>query len=101
MNGAVVVKVSGVCVEEAGACESLWRVLGSHGPDGLVLVHGGGRAITAALERAGFVSDWVGGVRITAPEHMETIAKVLCGQINVSLTAALVRGGRGRSGWRC
>ncbi len=89
----MVVKVSGGCVEDGDAFGDLWRELGSYGPGGLVIVHGGGRAISEALEREGIASDWVGGLRVTTQEHLEIVAQVLCGKVNVSLCAALVRFG--------
>jgi len=93
VNGTSVVKVSGGCVDDADAFESLWRVLAEHGADGLVIVHGGGCAISRALAREGIVSDWVEGLRVTTEEQMETVACVLCGSVNLSLSAALVRCG--------
>jgi acetylglutamate kinase len=60
----------------------------------LVLVHGGGKEITAALEQAGQASRFVEGVRVTPPESMAIMEMVVCGSINKRLVARLVAGGR-------
>lgn len=55
----------------------------------LVVVHGGGPQITEALERAGLVSEFIGGLRVTEDASMEIVRQVLVGSINADLVARL------------
>jgi acetylglutamate kinase len=43
----------------------------------IVIVHGGGPQINAALESAGIKSDFIGGFRVTTPEIFEIVEQVL------------------------
>jgi acetylglutamate kinase len=60
----------------------------------LVLVHGGGKEISAALERYGQSVEFVEGLRVTPPESMAIMEMVVCGSINKRLVARLVSAGR-------
>ncbi len=59
----------------------------------LVVVHGGGRAVDAELERRGIVPRKVDGVRITDPPTLEAVIAVLAGSANTELVASLVAAG--------
>jgi len=50
-----------------------------------VIVHGGGKAITAAMERAGLEARWVQGRRYTDGATLEIVARVLAEEINVDI----------------
>lgn len=58
-----------------------------------VLVHGGGPAIAALLERVGVESRFEGGQRVTTPEAMGFVEMALSGQVNRALVAGLQREG--------
>ncbi len=58
-----------------------------------VLVHGGGKEISAAVERAGLPVEFVDGLRVTSPEIMEIMQRVVCGTINKRIVTALVQAG--------
>ncbi len=61
----------------------------------VVLVHGGGPEITAALAAQGKESRFIGGLRYTDRETVEVVQMVLCGKTNKDLVALLGRhGGR-------
>lgn len=47
----------------------------------VVVLHGGGPQINAALERLGIESEFAGGLRITTAETMEVVRMVLAGQV--------------------
>src|SRR5207248_3372648 len=47
-----------------------------------VLVHGGGKAINEAMEKAGLVPQWVQGRRYTDDRTIAIAEHVLCNQIN-------------------
>src|SRR5215469_526851 len=53
----------------------------------VVLVHGGGPAITAWLERLHISTRFEQGMRVTDAETLEVVQMVLCGQINKRLVS--------------
>ena len=55
----------------------------------LVVVHGGGREIDAALKRAGLEKTQVDGVRVTDAATLGVVVEVLAGAINTRLVAAI------------
>ncbi len=60
-----------------------------------VIVHGGGKAITRALEKAGIKATFVRGRRVTDAETLKVVRQVLAGELNVFLTQEMERlGGR-------
>jgi acetylglutamate kinase len=59
----------------------------------LVVVHGGGREIDAALKAAGIVKRQVEGLRITDEPTLDVVVSVLAGTINTRLIAALTAAG--------
>jgi len=90
--GPIVIKVGGTAVEDERTAPPLWdAVAGFHRshPSGVVLVHGGGKAVDRHLERLGIVSERREGIRITPPEHMDEIAAILAGVVNTKIVAAL------------
>ena len=70
----------------------------------LVVVHGGGREIDAALNTAGIPKQQVDGLRVTDARTLDVVVSVLAGAINTRLVAAVRRAGAqpGRTdGGRC
>lgn len=59
----------------------------------LVVVHGGGREIDAALMAAGIPKRQVDGLRITDAPTLDVVVSVLAGTINTRLVSALRRAG--------
>lgn len=60
-----------------------------------VLVHGGGKAISRALQSAGIEPKFVRGRRVTDDSTLGVVKKVLAGELNVKLTEEIERlGGR-------
>ena len=55
----------------------------------LVIVHGGGRVIDAALARAGIEKQQVDGLRITDEPTLDVVVGVLAGLVNTRFVAAL------------
>lgn len=55
----------------------------------IVLVHGGGPEITAALSKAGIKPKWVKGRRVTDAASMVVVEGVLSGQVNKKLAGEL------------
>jgi acetylglutamate kinase len=62
-----------------------------------VVVHGGGKAITRALETAGLKAQFVQGQRVTDAATMEIVERVLSREINAEIVKAIEDfGGRAR-----
>jgi acetylglutamate kinase len=59
----------------------------------LVVVHGGGKEIDAALAAAGIPKRQVDGLRITDAATLDVVVGVLAGSINTGLVAAVRRAG--------
>jgi acetylglutamate kinase len=59
----------------------------------VVLVHGGGSAISDWLKRVGLQPTFVNGLRVTDDETMELVVMTLAGQVNKSLVADVHRNG--------
>ena len=55
-----------------------------------VVVHGGGKQMTRFLAEHGVESRFVNGLRVTTPEVLDAVLKVLAGSVNQELVAALV-----------
>jgi acetylglutamate kinase len=59
----------------------------------LVVVHGGGREIDAALAAAGIPKQQVDGLRVTDARTLDVVVAVLAGAINTRLVAAVRKAG--------
>ena len=59
----------------------------------VVVVHGGGKQLTRYLAERGVESRFVGGLRVTTPQTLEAVVKILAGQVNTELVAVLARAG--------
>lgn len=67
----------------------------------VVLVHGGGPQIEQELKKSRIPIQFVHGRRVTSPEAMILVERVLSGQINKSVTAQLVTKGVKAVGLSC
>ena len=88
--GPLVLKFGGELVETAadrGAIARLAASITRH--RALVIVHGGGRAIDAALDLRGIAPKKVEGLRITDDETLDVVVEVLGGSTNTALVASL------------
>ncbi len=91
-GGPIVVKIGGSTLGEHDTsladCAELQR-------DGrqVVIVHGGGAAVTNWQRRLGAEAAWVDGLRSTTPESLEVVVAVLSGLINKELTRQLQQHG--------
>lgn len=60
-----------------------------------VLVHGGGKAISAAMKGAGLDAEFIGGLRVTSDAAMELVERTLSREINPGLVNGIEQfGGR-------
>ncbi len=58
-----------------------------------VIVHGGGKAISRAMDEKNLPVEFKDGQRVTTPEAMEVVRTILAGQVNQELVEALNRHG--------
>jgi acetylglutamate kinase len=85
-------KLGGELLEEPARLAEIAAVIaGATGP--LVVVHGGGREIDAALKRAGLAKRQVEGLRVTDSATLDVVVEVLAGAVNTRLVAAIVKAG--------
>jgi acetylglutamate kinase len=54
-----------------------------------VLVHGGGKAVSAAMRDAGLPVEFKDGMRVTTPAAMDVVRQVLGGAVNSGLVSAI------------
>src|SRR5437763_10885561 len=80
----VVVKVGGSIMDDEEALSTLMADVVFMNYVGMqpVVVHGGGKAINDAMEKAGLVPQWVQGRRYTDERTIAIAEHVLCNQIN-------------------
>ncbi len=55
-----------------------------------VIVHGGGKAISAAMKEAGLAAEFVGGLRVTTDGAMDIVERTLSREINPGLVRSLI-----------
>lgn len=94
MNGPLVLKLGGELLETPAdrvRTGALAASVAAHRP--LVIVHGGGRAIDAELDRRAITPKKVDGLRITDRPTLDVVVSVLAGASNTELVAALVSQG--------
>jgi acetylglutamate kinase len=92
-NLLVVVKLGGAAMEEESARDTVLQDLVLLRFVGLkpVLVHGGGKEITAMASALGLSTQFVDGLRVTDERTMEVAKMVLTGKINPDLVGAINR----------
>jgi acetylglutamate kinase len=93
----VVIKLGGSVMEHPESLQALLQDIVFMQTVGMrpVVVHGGGKAITAAMERAGLEARWVQGRRYTDEATLAIVARVLAEEINEDITRHIKKfGGR-------
>jgi acetylglutamate kinase len=87
----LVLKFGGELLEDrahlAGVVAAVSRIVGPGAP--VVIVHGGGKEIDAALKAAGIEKRQVDGLRITDEPTLDVVVSVLAGAVNTRVVAAL------------
>ena len=87
----VVIKYGGAAMVDAELRENvmsdiiLLKIIGLNP----IVVHGGGKEITALSERLGLPAEFKDGIRVTSPEVMDVVKMVLLGKVNQELVAQL------------
>jgi acetylglutamate kinase len=85
----VVVKLGGSLLDDEDSRSRAIEAIAAqcHSGSGIVVVHGGGRNIDAALSRAGIGRKTVHGLRVTDAPTLEIVTSVLAGSVNKTLVA--------------
>src|SRR2546426_3851394 len=91
MNGRpLVLKFGGELIEDASRLNTaVTAIAAAARTTPLVVIHGGGREIDAALKRTGIEPRQVDGLRITDAATLDVVVAVLAGAVNTRFVAAL------------
>jgi acetylglutamate kinase len=85
-----VLKLGGELIETDKGLKGVGRAIASAARNGrLVVVHGGGREIDAALAQVGIPKRQVDGLRVTDSDTLNIVVSVLAGSINTRFVAAI------------
>jgi acetylglutamate kinase len=92
----VVIKYGGAAMEDPQLREELARdiVLLKYVGLNPVIVHGGGRDITAYMQRLGLPVEFVGGLRVSDADTVEVAKMVLVGKVNKEIVGRINRHGQ-------
>ncbi len=95
-----VIKLGGSVMEDPGSLSALLVDIVFMQTVGMrpVVVHGGGKAITVAMEKAGLTPHWVKGRRYTDDATLEIVARVLAEEINADIERHINKFGGRASG---
>ena len=90
MKRVAVLKLGGELIENDIRLKAMGRAITSAAKKGrLVVVHGGGREIDAALAQVGIPKRQVDGLRVTDADTLNIVVSVLAGSINTKFVAAI------------
>jgi acetylglutamate kinase len=90
----LVLKFGGELLEDPSRLQAVVASLSAIAPrTPLVVVHGGGKEIDAALKSAGIATRQVDGLRVTDEATLDVVVSVLAGTINTRVVAALTTAG--------
>jgi len=91
----IVVKIGGAALEDANTLRKCAKAIAELAQDGhrVVVVHGGGSALTRMLKQLGKKSEFVNGLRVTDAETRDVALMVLGGLVNKKLVAAIQAAG--------
>lgn len=95
MNGPLVLKFGGELLDDAGRLRTVVAAVSRIAARGvpLVIVHGGGKEIDAALKVAGIEKQQIDGLRVTDDATLDVVVSVLAGTVNTRFVAALTLAG--------
>ena len=90
MKRVAVLKLGGELIETKDKLKAMGKAVASAAKKGrLVIVHGGGREIDAALAQVGIPKRQVDGLRVTDEDTLNIVVSVLAGSINTKFVAAI------------
>src|SRR6266705_6397021 len=91
----IVIKIGGAALEDQPTLHKLARVVVEIAKQAnrVLVVHGGGTALTRTLRLLGKESHFINGLRITDAETRDVAVMVLAGMVNKRVVAAVVKAG--------
>ena len=90
MKRVAVLKLGGELIETKDKLKAMGKAVASAAKKNrLVIVHGGGREIDAALAQVGIPKRQVDGLRVTDEDTLNIVVSVLAGSINTKFVAAI------------
>lgn len=89
MASPVVIKVSGAQLDDEVFIKALAKTIQLMS-EPVVIVHGGGKAITQMQTIMGIQPEYIDGLRVTDAQSMALVEMVLCGTVNTNITRTLV-----------
>ncbi|MDP1660297.1 MAG: acetylglutamate kinase [Phycisphaerales bacterium] len=94
-HGAILVKVGGSIQDNPAQMKAIAADIAelARRGHGVIVVHGGGKAISAAMTAAGLQARFVLGQRYTDEATLSIVERVLCGEVNAQLAGDITHGG--------
>ena len=89
----IVVKFGGHAMKDENGSFSAAIIAARAMGEKVVVVHGGGPQIDSALKKAGIVSEFVGGFRVTTPEILAIVENELCNEVGPAVALQLINSG--------
>ena len=89
----IVVKLGGHAMKDENGAFAQAIAAAQASGESVVVVHGGGPQIDAALKTKGIESSFVGGFRYTTPEIFEVVETVLANEVGPKVAQTLIKGG--------
>jgi len=89
----IVVKFGGHAMQDENGAFAKAIASAQHEGVALVIVHGGGPQIDAALKEEQIASEFIGGFRVTTPEIFEVVERVLANEVGPAVAKALQKAG--------
>ena len=89
----IVVKFGGHAMQDENGAFAKAIASAQHDGVALVIVHGGGPQIDAALKEEQITSEFIGGFRVTTPEIFEVVERVLANEVGPAVARALQKAG--------
>lgn len=90
-NKTVLVKLGGSILENNSLIKNIYEDIAMLKMVGakVIIVHGGGKKISASLDKNGIKTEFVGGYRVTGPDAIEIVEQVLSGGVNKQIVQGL------------
>jgi len=89
----IVVKFGGHAMQDENGAFAKAIASAQHDGVALVIVHGGGPQIDAALKEEQITSEFIGGFRVTTPEIFQVVERVLANEVGPAVAKALQKAG--------
>ena len=91
----LLIKIGGTLLDSEESRRRLSHEVATISGEGhrVVVIHGGGRQMTRFLGERGQESRFIDGLRVTTPETLDAVLKVLAGSVNKQLVASLIEAG--------